>query len=281
MGKRVVFLISVIFFFGGEALQAQNPKWKKWEADADTLLNKQDFAGAQKIYSKIIKASKLKDQSVYGAVYKRAICFYSVGKFQEALKDLDIFLPVYPNSAQAHILRAFIYRELDDTDRQLIDLEEAISKRPGDTDLLKWMATLYLDKGDYSLAKDVLVDVEKAKPDMEVETYLGVAYYNLGKADSALFSLNKSIELDATYLPAYFYATSFCLQEEEYNLALKYINVPLRLDPNNSTALFYKGVALIESGKIDQGCSCMNKAFYAGYDDAADYLKEYCYKVED
>ena len=62
---------------------------------------------------------------------------------------------------------------------------------------------------------------------------------------------------------------------------LKYINLALRLDPKNKQALFYKGAALIELEKIDEGCSCLNRAFYAGMDEAGDYLKEYCFEVED
>jgi len=175
---------------------------------------------------------------------------------------------------------AFVYRELDDNEHQLIDLEEAMRFRPGDPDLLRWRAGLYLDKGEYQLAKKDLLEVKVTQTDPETETYLALAYYNLERADSALLTLNEAIKLDATYMPAYLYAASFCLQEEEYDLALKYINIPLRLDPKNSTALFYKGVALIEKKKTDEGCSCLNKAFYLGYDDAADYLKEYCYEVE-
>lgn len=282
MGVREIFLsLTISTFCCGTGL-AQNQKWKAWEVEADTLLNRQDFRGALEMYTKIIKASKLKDPSAYGAVYKRAVCSYSLGEFESALKDLDIFIPSYPGSSQAHLLRAFVYRELGDSERQLIDLDEAVTMRPGDPNLLKWRATLYLDKGDYQLAKQDLITLKRNQTDdSEIETYLGLAYYNLSHPDSALMSLNKAIELNAMYVPAYLYAASFCLQEEEYDLALKYISIPLRLDPKNATALFYKGMALIEKKKIDAGCSCLNKAFYLGYDDAADYLKEYCYEVED
>ena len=99
--------------------------------------------------------------------------------------------------------------------------------------------------------------------------------------DSAFISFNKSIELDATYLPAYLYAGSVALEEGDNLLGLKYLNLALRLDPKNKEALFYKGAALIELKRVDEGCGCLNRAFYAGMDEAGDYLKEYCYEVED
>ncbi|MBK5279097.1 MAG: tetratricopeptide repeat protein [Bacteroidia bacterium] len=278
---RIIFFGIICFVFCFNLAQAQNKKWQAWEVEADTLLNKQDFEGALKIYTKIIKSSKLKDESVFGAVYKRAICYYSLGQFENALKDINVFIPAYPSSSQAHLLRAFLYRELDDDENQLIDLQEAINIRQGDPELLRWRAALYLDKGEYLLAKQDIFFVKQYQTDPEIETYLGMAYYNLSQQDSALMAMNRAIELDVNYLPAYFYAASFCLQEDEYDLALKYINIPLRLDPQNPTALFYKGVALVEKKNLDAGCSCLNKAFYLGNDDAGDYLKEYCYEVED
>jgi len=85
--------------------------------------------------------------------------------------------------------------------------------------------------------------------------------------------------LDVNYSPSYLYAGTFCLQEKKFDLALKYLELGLRIDPTNHSALFYKGVSLIELKRTDEGCSCLKKAFDAGEDDAADYLKEYCYDV--
>jgi tetratricopeptide (TPR) repeat protein len=115
------------------------------------------------------------------------------------------------------------------------------------------------------------------RDDAETEVYLGYSYYNLQKVDSALMALNKSIELDPNYIPAYLYAGSFCLEQGNNDLALKYLTIASRLDPTNTTVLFYKGIALVEKENLDEGCSCLNKAFYAGEDDASDYLSEYCY----
>ena len=278
---RVIFLGVFFFIFCAGVIQAQNPKSQAWKVKGDTLLNRQEFKGALKYYSKIIAASKQKDGFVYEAIYKRAVCFYSLGDFENALNDLEIFIQANLSFSQAYLLRAFVYRELGDSENQLMALQEAMNLRLVNTDLLKWRATLFLDKGDYAPAKRDILEVRKSETDAELETYLGLAYYNLNYPDSALIALNKSIELDVNYLPAYFYAASFCLQDEQYDLALKYVNVALRLDPKNSTALFYKGVALVEKKDLDEGCSCLNKAFYLGYDDAGEYLKEYCYGVAD
>ena len=124
--------------------------------------------------------------------------------------------------------------------------------------------------------------MEEAKlltDDAELETNLGFVYYSLGHLDSALLCFNKAIVLDVNYSTSYLYAGTFCLQEEKYELGLKYLNLALRVDPDNHSALYYKGVSLVELKKIDEGCRCLQRAFAAGEDEAADYLKEFCFEV--
>ena len=237
------------------------------------------------MYSKVVDASKFKDgqfddKDVYNALYKRAVCYYNTQEYDKALKDLDLFVPVFPNAPQPKLLKAFIYRELDDIDNQLTNLQGAMDLQPVNPDFLKWRGLLYLQKNNYLKALNDVRSARSFQDDPEVETYLGLCYYNLDKKDSAYISFNKAIELDATFPASYLYAGSMSLQDGEYERSLEYLNLALRLDPRNKEALFYKGAALVELKRIDEGCRCLNQAFYAGFDDAADYLKEYCYGVE-
>ena len=269
-----VFLLMVVM---SPEARSQDAKWKKWEVEADTLLNRQDYAGALKLYDKVIKSSGLKDKDDFSALYKRAVCYYSLSQYDAALKDLDKFREVYPSSYQATVLRAFVFRDVEDSQRQLEALNEALSLRPGEPGLIQWRAGIYLEEEKFEEAKADMLYLRSLQESPEIELYLGLAYYNLKEADSALNFINKAIALEPTYLPAYLYGGSFSLQEGMYDLAVKYLNVALRLDAGNGNALFYKGIALIELDRKDEGCTFLSRAFYGGVDDAGDYLKEYCY----
>jgi tetratricopeptide (TPR) repeat protein len=275
--------VSLAFLFAGISLVAwaQTPKWKEWEARADTLYKHEDYKGAIKFYNKAIDLSKLREKEAYRAMYKRAVSYYTIGEYQLALKDLDLFIPQYPNVSQAKLLRAFIYRETGDDEKQLANLEEAMANQPASPDLLKWRGLLYLQKSEYARAKSDLLLARALQDDPEVETYLGLCYYHQEQKDSAYMSFNRSIEIDAMYSPAYLYAGSVSLEDNNFKLALEYLNLALRLDSKNKEALFYKGVALVELKNVDEGCKCLNRAFYSGMDEAGDYLKEYCYPTED
>jgi tetratricopeptide (TPR) repeat protein len=260
---------------------AQSEKVKTLEAKADTLLNHQEYAAALELYQAIFKKAKEKDKFYFGILYKSAVCNYSLGRYEAALSQLEEFVPAYPEFPQGHLLKAFVLRELDDTDGQLEALDKAIELQGANPDFMKWRAMLLLQKEEYEGALRELQQLRGLQPDAEVETYIAIAQHNQGQPDSALLSLNRAIELDATYQPAYLYASSFCLQSGENELGLTYLNLLLRLDPKNTTALFYKGIALVEMEKLDEGCSCLLKAFYNGKDEAGDYLKQYCYGAED
>lgn len=279
MIKKLVILLAVVS--STFLAQAQDPKSSPWEIEADTLMSREDFAGAAKLYTKVIDASKLKEKADYRALYKRSVAFYSQGDFQNAVNDMDRFIPQFQESYQARILRALCYRELGETDKQLIDVEEALRLSGGEPQILKWRAGLLIEKEEFKQAIEDLLIVRQTQDDPEAELNLGFSYYSMQKTDSALMAINKAIELEATFLPAYLYGSSFSLEQEQYDLSLRYVNVALMLEPANATAWFYKGVALIELKREDEGCSCLRKAFYAGQDDAGDYLKQYCYGIEE
>jgi len=244
-------------------------------------MSHEDFAGAVQLYTKVIDESKLKERQDYRALYKRSVAYYSQGDFKNALSDIDRFIPQFQESYQARILRALCYRELGEEDKQLIDVEKALELSGGDPQILKWRAGLLIEKKEFKQAVEDLLIVRQLQDDPEAELNLGFAYYSLEKKDSALIAINKAIELEATFLPAYLYGSSFSMEEGLYELSIKYVNVALMLEPSNATAWFYKGVAIMELKKEEEACSCLRKAFYAGQDDAGDYLKQYCYGIEE
>jgi tetratricopeptide (TPR) repeat protein len=276
--KSILFFSFVLAFL---SVQAQDSQWRAWETEADTLMSHEDFEGAAKLYTKVIDESKLKERQDYRALYKRSVAYYSQGDFKNALNDIERFIPQFQDSYQARILRALCYRELGESEKQLLDVEKALELSGGDPQILKWRAGLLIEKQEFNQAIKDLLTVRILQDDPEVELNLGFAYYSVEKKDSALLAINKAIELEATFLPAYLYGSSFSMEEGNYELSLKYVNVALMLEPTNATAWFYKGAALMELKKEDEACSCLRKAFYAGQDDAGEYLKQYCYGIED
>ncbi len=279
-GKFLFLILSTALTLAFLPSLSQSAKWKEWSVKGDTLYSREDFKGAIRFYDKAISQSKLKDKDAYKTVYRRAVCRYSLQQYPEALKDIELFSTEFPNVPQASLLKAFIYREMDNDDQQLSSLKAVMEMEEPNPDLLKWRALLFMRKDEYQKASEDLLVARGMQDDPETETFLGLCYYNLQQKDSALVSFNRSIEMDATYMPAYLYVGSLALDEGDYELGLTYLNLALRIDPSNKEILYYKGVALVELNRSDEGCRCLNRAFYAGMDDAGDYLEEHCFGTE-
>ncbi len=253
--------------------------------DGYQLMQEEKFDEALEKFSKAIKASGLQEPQDFHALYFRAVCYFYAGDPRPAIADIDQYVTRFSNSAQPFLLRASCYRQLEDVDGQLRDLNIALSKPPEggddfDPQIYRWRGGLLLDRQRYDSA---MMDINRSlsiRKDPEGLSMKGFAFYNKGEYDSALVSINQAIELDYTFTSSYLYGASFCLQEDEFNKALTYADLGLRVDDRNYRLWFYRGIALVETGRIDQGCSALNKAFYNGIDDAGGYLSEYCYKID-
>lgn len=255
---------------------AQGEKRMLQEAEGDTLLSRQEYEEAFRVFDRLVKAG-FKQPSDYRALYKRAFCEYTLSKPDDALRDLESYIQNVPDQPAGHILRSFVYKSIGDLDHQLDDLHAAIRIAGPRVDLLKWRAEAYIEAKNYAGAKNDLILARGQADDEELELSLGIAYFNLDDVDSAFICLNDAIVMNPTELPPYIYAATFCLEKDNAELAIKYLDVALRIDPHQMDALFYKGAALVESGKIDEGCKCLTTAFQNGVDEAGDYLVQFCY----
>lgn len=276
-GKLTIHFVAIIFLalVSPCLLYAQSER----EVEADTLVGRQDYAGALALYNKIIDKSKPKTEEEFKLYYKRAVCYYGLENFQEALNDINRVIEKFP-TPQAKLLRAYIFQELEDYGSQLSDLNELISLNPDSPELLQWRASVLMEAEKYEDAQKDVRKLLKFQSSPELKSYLGLTYYYLDKPDSALLLFDEVIAEAPDYTQVYMYAASLCLEQDAYELALTYINKALALEPDNISLLFYKGIALVETGQDKEGCRCLTKAFDAGLDDVADYLKQYCYSNE-
>jgi tetratricopeptide (TPR) repeat protein len=277
-----IFLLLIFFSVGVSAQKNAAGKAENLEEAALRLIQNEQYAEALQPLNKIIAESGLKYREDYKSLYRRAICYFYLEEFDLALNDLNLFIGEIKDMPQPYIMRALIYRSLNENRKQVSDLNSAIAL-PAQEDISKlyrWRASALMGLGSYDSAE---VDIRKSmETEADAEGYASLAFiqYTRGDYASAIDAINKAIEIDYTYLPAYLYATSFSLQKGDYNQALIYSNLGLMVDDQQADLLFYKGVSYIELNNIDAGCSLLNKAFYLGNDDAGDYLSQYCYPTE-
>lgn len=288
MRKLILLLFSGLVYSGALAQDPGSPQNQLME-EGRALMEEGNYSKAAEIYSKIIQATggMPKEESTPGssyfeALYSRAVCFYYLDESDKAIADLDLFLANIPSFPQAYLLKSIIYQRQQRFEEQLNTLNLALPffKESDKHKIFRLRAGAFLglEKIDSALI-DLRVALS-AEEDAEGLSMLGLIQYKKGNFDSALVSLNKAIGLDHSYITTYRYAVSFCLEQGQYEMAITYINLGLLAEPEMPELLFLKGVILQEWGQTDEACRLLNRAFYAGVDDAGDYLTEYCYPTE-
>ena len=253
--------------------RAQDDKIQVWSTEADTLMQRQEFEGALRLYDKVLEAVPKDDPRYKQAQYNRIVCLYSLDDLNTALDEVNRFIEETPEFPQARLLRAFIYRDIGNTEGQLRDISDLVSRNPFNVDLIKWQAYLLIEQEEYDSARTQLKRAASLRSDAETELYLGMTHYFTNEPDSALYHFDRAIDIKPDAFPALMYASAVCMDESAYELALTYLDKAALLDPNNLSVMFYKGIALTETGKREEGCRYLSRAFYGGEDAAGDYLE--------
>ena len=265
----IFIMLMSSFFVAGQSNAAM-------EVYADTLLGREDYKGALDLYTKLIESTKPSTDTQYQLYYKRAVCYYGLQDFDKALADVNLVIGKYP-LPQSKLLRAYIYQEQGNYEAQLADINELLAENPDNLELIQWRASILMEAKKYPEAQQAIRKLLATQSSPELKSYLGLSYYYQGNPDSALVIFDEVLAEDPGQIQTYIYAASLCMDEEAYPLSLTYIDKGLKADPANMTLLFYKGIALAETDKVEEGCRCLKKAFYAGVDEVGDYLKQYCY----
>ena len=278
----ILFLFTVV----STTLLAQRPAdnvLAAMEREAQEFMQQEKFQEAAAIFDKIITATGLEREEDYLALYRRSICNYYLGKTDMALNDINAFMPHNPGRSTPFLLRSLLHRSADQYALAVEDLNKVLTMNTGEQDsaqVLRLRSAAYLELRQYP---DAIRDVRwamKSGEDPEGLSILAFAYFNLDDEVNGLMAVHRSIELDFSYLPSYLYAASFFTQNGKNQLAVKYARLATMVDDTSMDAWFYLGAALVNLDELDQGCSCLNKAFYGGNDNAAGYLSQYCFPVE-
>jgi tetratricopeptide (TPR) repeat protein len=268
----IIFLMVSAFFVSAQ----DTSKLDKKLDEVQSLLEQEKFDKALVILNKLIKRT---DDSDYKTqlLYARAFAYYGMNNLQNSLADVNQVLTDHPDFQEARLLRAELYNLTQDYQKGIADLSVLIDAH-ADISLINNRVSMALDAGDYALACQDIKTMLMYNPTPDAETYLGYVYYLSDDLDSAQLCLDSTIEKYPDHADAYFYAGIVALEKGEKDQAVQYFNKGLTLAPEHAYMQLYKGISLVEEEDTnEEGCRCLNKAFYQGMDDAADYLKEYCF----
>ena len=177
-------------------IQSQNPDTELLQQIGRTHLNLKDYSEATRFYTKAIDTNPKLSNAYIG----RGVAYYKQQKYWNALDDFNQVLEINAKSIQAYLGRGLIYAQLSGFEKSTEEYVQAL---------------MLANNEHLKIEPDELV------PDSQI-TYLslGMARYTKDNKTGAIAELEKSLELDPTYIQAYLLKGIIFFEQEKYELAL-------------------------------------------------------------
>src|SRR5690606_28557505 len=166
---------------------AQDDKIQSWSAEAQTLMQREQFEAALRLYDNIIEATDKDDPAHRQAQYNRIVSLHSLEDLYTAHEEIYSIFVEYSRATQVIVHPAFIYRILSETQALFKDVSYLVAMNPLNADLIKWQAYLLIQAEEYDRARAQLHMASRIKTDAETELYLGMTHYFTNDPDSALY----------------------------------------------------------------------------------------------
>lgn len=140
-----------------------------------------------------------------------------------------------------------------DEDAILKEGSALLMKNPSDIKAINAMAMSYYKRGQFALAKSLLLRAMKFEPgSYELHSNMGVVQLALNEKNDALKSFKKSIELNPNDYVSASNAGSLYVVEHDFEKAAVVLEIAYSKGYRNSKVLNNYGVALTATGKYDR-----------------------------
>ncbi len=161
-------------------------------AHADQLLNQHKFSQALSFYNKVIRMDRAVDNAFLG----RSIAYSGVGRLEESIADLNVFILRNPQHSMAHVYRGIRYMSQGDLDYAETNLLKAIQLNPRNARAYDDLGVLYAQQGQLKHALKYFGQALRLDPYNETAYHnLAIAYFLLEDNKRALGAVNRAIRL--------------------------------------------------------------------------------------
>lgn len=164
----------------------------------DLLRRDEDYAAAERAYSRAIERIESIEESHWPLLYARGITYERTQRWPEAEADFLSALELEPE--QPYVLNYLAYSWVDQglhLDRALPMLERAVELRPNDGFIVDSLGWVHYRLGNYHEAVRHLERAVELQPgDPILNDHLGDAYWRVGRQREARFQWQRALTLD-------------------------------------------------------------------------------------
>jgi len=195
----------------------------------------------------IINIRLKKDPKDAELLYDRAGVYVNLERYNDAIIDLNKAIEIKPEKKEYHALLGDTYFRLGDMEHSYKAFEAVVTLDPNDKEGYLKLGEIAFYSKDYDRAMDHLSKVTADDPNNQNALFMkGFIYKETEDTANAAFYFRKVIDLYPEYEPAY-EELGFMYANLGNALAVEYLTTAIRLDPNNTQAMY--GLAMYFQGK--------------------------------
>lgn len=169
---------------------------------------------------------------------QRAQVLVNLGRAKEASYDINKAVKVEPDNEKYLMLQADIYFANGDVNNSYSTLSKAEKLSPDSKEVQLKMGELTFYSRDYERSLKHLTNVTEKEPDNRTALFMkGYIYKETGDTMSAVTLLRKVCDLYPDYEPA-FEELGILYATHHDPMAVEYLATALRLEPNNTNAMY-------------------------------------------
>jgi tetratricopeptide (TPR) repeat protein len=264
-----------------------SPDWRKfwkrdWYSSLETGISEIEYyvsKGKKEEAADILSELEGSYKGNEEVVYAKALLALSSGKPVEAVRFLTSILASEPSNEKYLRLLAKAQTEASNPAGASLTYSKLLEMEIPDADLLLLRAGSYRKTGEMTKAMS------------DIERYLSLYPHDksalslAGKFKSAMGDNLKAIEYfseNLKYHPGdpdcYNDRANIYLSIKSWDWAINDYSMSLDLDPSNSEVWLNKGIARLNSGRIEDACLDFNQSLRLGNKNATDYISRYCIK---
>lgn len=222
------------------------------------------FKEAIKDFTSVLKAN-IDDDVKFVMYIGRGNSYLKLNDYDKAVKDYDIVLSTEPKNLDALLGKANAFIQNQNKDANKI-LKEIILLYPNDMNAIFLIAQLYYDNKEYEQA---ILFFSKAISQnfnyLESLNFRGISYYEIKDLEKAIQDFKLYTQIDTSNFWVYYYLGLSYFDKGNFDASLYYIDTSIKLNPQETLSFHFRANIYMKMEKYEEAINDCNKAINSGF----------------